>query len=206
MKFVCLSDTHCLHGQFKIPDGDVLLHAGDFTMIGKEDKITDFSNFLGSLPHEYKVVIAGNHDLLFEKNPTQAQALLKNCIYLEDSFVEIEGIKIYGSPWQPWFFDWAFNLQRGEEIKAKWDLIPADTDVLVTHGGPWGHGDVVEGKGSQGCEDLLNRIRNLKIKYHIFGHIHEGYGITKEGMTTCINASNVDVKYAPINIPIVFEL
>ncbi len=205
MKFVCLSDTHCLHDKFEVPEGDVLLHAGDFTMIGRPEKIIDFTAFLESLPHKYKVVIAGNHDLLFEKQPAVAQNLLRNCIYLEDSFVEIEGIKIYGSPWQPWFFDWAFNLQRGEEIKKKWDLIPADTDILITHGPPYGHGDEVLKKGSQGCEELLIRIRNLKIKYHVFGHIHEGYGITKEGMTTCINASNVDINYRPINQPIVFE-
>ena len=133
MKFVCLADTHCLHNKIEVPDGDVLLHAGDFTMRGKEKNIRDFSDFLGKLPHEHKIVIAGNHDLLFEKNPPVAQKLLTNCTYLQDSFTVIEGLKIYGSPWQPWFYDWAFNLQRGAEIRAKWDLIPDDTDILLTH-------------------------------------------------------------------------
>lgn len=206
MKFVCLSDTHNLHNQLEVPDGDVLLHAGDFTNYGNKRDIQNFNLFLNKLPHTYKVIIAGNHDFMFERKPTKARALLTNCIYLEDSAVEIEGFMIYGSPWQPWFFDWAFNLPRGKPLKEKWDLIPKDTDILITHGPPYGHGDKVIRNGSQGCVDLLDAIQRVKPRYHIFGHIHEGYGITKEGKTLCINASNVDFHYHPVNPPITFTL
>ncbi len=206
MKFICLADTHNQHDDFDVPDGDVLIVAGDFTMRGIPKEIRKFNDFLGSLPHEFKVVIAGNHDWLFEREPKRAQELLTNCIYLEDSLTTIAGIKIYGSPWQPWFHDWAFNLQRGLPLKNKWDLIPDDIDILITHGPPSSHGDVTLRGESTGCVDLLDAIKRVKPKYNIFGHIHEGYGTTMEGDTTCINASNVDFYYSPVNPPISFEL
>jgi Icc-related predicted phosphoesterase len=107
-------------------------------MCGEKDCIKDFDDWLGTLPHKHKIVICGNHDLCFEDNPKEARKLMKNAHYLEDETIEIEGLKFYGSPWQPEFHNWAFNLNRGEEIKKKWDLIPNDTDVLITHGPPYG--------------------------------------------------------------------
>lgn len=205
MKFVCMADTHELHDYFQVPDGDIYIHAGDFTNLGTKDAIINFNNYLSRLPHRYKIIIAGNHDLMFEKNPKLAKSLLTKCIYLYDSAIEIKGIKIYGTPYTPWFHNWAFNLRRGEPLRKKWSLIPENTDILITHGPPLGHGDLVN-NSQEGCEDLLNRIKQLKIKYHIFGHIHEKYGITKDGNTIFINASNVDENYKPINSPIVFEL
>ena len=194
------------HDQVDIPDGDVLLCAGDFTNYGTKKDVKAFNEFLNSKDHNYKVIIAGNHDFLFDNNPELARSLLTNCIYLEDSSVEIEGVLIYGAPWQPWFYDWAFNLPRGEALRNKWSLIPENTDILMTHGPPYGHGDKVINNGPQGCVDLLDAIRNLKPKYHVFGHIHEGYGITKEGKIVCINASNVDVHYKPVNPVITFDI
>jgi len=103
--------------------------------------------------------------------------------------VEIEGVRFWGSPWQPWFFDWAFNLERGEEIRAKWELIPDDTEVLITHGPPQGHGDMTSRGEGAGCADLLARIRQVKPRYHLFGHIHEGYGTSTDGVTS-VSPSN----------------
>ncbi len=206
MKFVCLADTHTIHDRITVPDGDVLLCAGDFTNYGSKKDVKIFNSYLSTLSHPYKVVIAGNHDFLFEKNPSVARSLLTNCVYLEDSGIEIEGVKIYGSPWQPWFLDWAFNLPRGPALKAKWDLIPPDTDILITHGPPYSHGDQTVRGDFAGCADLLHTIQKIQPRYHLFGHIHEGYGITKEGDTVCINASNVDVGYKPINPVITFTL
>src|SRR6185369_13852794 len=102
-----------------------------------------FDAWLGTLPHREKVVIAGNHDFLFEQRPAEARALITNAVYLEDEAYEAGGLKIWGSPWQPWFFDWAFNLRRGEALARKWALIPPGTDLLVTHGPPMGIGDEV---------------------------------------------------------------
>ena len=209
MRFVCTSDTHTLHERVPIPDGDVFIHAGDFTSCGELTDIARFNAFLGKLPHKHKIVIAGNHDFAFERQPTLARSILTNCLYLQDSETIIDGVRIYGSPWQPWFNDWAFNLQRGPEIKAKWDQIPDDVQILVTHGPALGHGDEVlrpsGGSERVGCEDLLAAIQRIKPAYQVFGHVHEGYGITQEGPTTCINACMCDDMYNPVNPPIVFD-
>ena len=117
----------------------------------------------------------------------------------------IDGVKFYGSPWQPWFYDWAFKFERGPEIRAKWDLIPEDTDVLITHGPLFGIGDLTAHGDQAGCHDLLEVVEKIKPAIHIFGHIHEGYGVTSNGVTTFINASICDHLYQPVNPPIVYE-
>lgn len=132
--------------------------------------------------------------------------MLTSAIYLEDSLVTVCGIKIYGAPWQPVFCDWGFNLNRGEDILKKWQTIPADLDILMTHGPPVGHGDLTGGKNNVGCVELLNTVqKRVKPKFHVFGHIHEGYGVTSDGYTTFINASTCTRRYLPTNAPIVFD-
>lgn len=210
MRFVVTSDTHTLHDRVGVPDGDVLLHAGDFTGRGLIPEVGAFNEWLGKQPHKHRVLIAGNHDFIFEEQPRLAREMLTNCTaYLLDSEVVIEGVRIYGSPYQPRFFDWAFNLDRGRQIKAKWDLIPEGIDILMTHGPPLGHGDLTSRGEHVGCADLLDAIRRIKPKYHVFGHIHEGYGVTHEGLTTCINASALGDRAQTgrvINPPLVFDL
>lgn len=116
-------------------------------------------------------------------------------------------MKIYGSPWQPEFCNWAFNLNRGPEILAKWKLIPTNTDILVTHGPPKGHGGNTYDGIDAGCEDLLNEIESrIKPLVHIYGHIHEGYGVTTNGVTYFINASNCTLRYKPTNKAIVIDI
>jgi predicted phosphodiesterase len=211
MRVVCVSDTHSRHDQLCVPNGDVLVHAGDATMAGRVEEISRFNYWLGTLPHQHKIYVAGNHDLLFESDPGLAERLITNATYLRDSAVTIGGLKIYGSPWQPWFLDWAFNLGRGPEIKRKWDLIPDDSDVLITHGPPNGILDLVPRNAPQGlehigCEELLKAIGRVKPKAHIFGHIHEGYGTIRTRETVFVNASICDVNYRPRNEPIVVEV
>lgn len=206
MKFVCISDTHCKHDHIEVPEGDVLIHAGDSTGRGSFDDLKNFGEFLSRMSHRYKVVISGNHDFCFQTDRSASKAVLGEAIYLQDSGIEIEGLKIYGSPWQPWFFDWAFNLQRGPEIKKVWDKIPENTDILITHGPPMGILDKTRGGDHAGCEELLKAIKRINPSYHIFGHIHEGYGVYERGATTFINASTCDVGYQPINPPIVFDI
>ena len=189
LTIVCISDTHGFHDHTEVPDGDILIHAGDLTKHGTLGDVTDFNAWLGTLPHRHKVVIAGNHDFCFQHEPELARSRLTNCVYLEDEAATIEGIRFYGSPWQPWFFDWAFNLQRGPEIAAKWSLIPDDTDILVTHGPPLGFGDVTYRGESVGCADLLERIRVVRPKLHVCGHIHEAAGVARDGGTLFVNAS-----------------
>lgn len=205
IKIVCISDTHDLHRNLSMPQGDILIHAGDITYFGASRVLHDFNEYMGSLPYSHKIVIAGNHDFCIADDPKAYAAILTNCIYLQDQSVTIEGIKFYGSPWQPWFEGMAFNLQRGLEIKAKWDLIPEDTDVLITHGPPYGHLDTVQGI-SQGCRDLLTAIERVKPKLHVFGHVHKEVGTSKNEYTTFVNASSCNQWYKLANQPIVFEM
>jgi hypothetical protein len=135
-----------------------------------------------------------------------SEAILTNCTYLKDSELVIDGIKFYGSPWQPEFFDLAFNLPRGAALKAKWDLIPKDADVLITHGPPQGYGDLTRQGDRAGCFDLLDTIKALQPRLHVYGHIHEGVGKYQVGRTTLINASSCDPDYHPANPPIIFDL
>ncbi len=209
MRFVCASDTHGMHEQMQVPAGDVFIHAGDFTDLGEGDDIVLFNEFLGTLPHKHKIVIAGNHEGTFEWHPKESRRLLTNCIYLEDSEVSINGIRIYGSPWTPSFHEMAFCLPKGRFIREKWDLIPAGIDVLVTHGPPAGHGDRKLGNlldEGQGCFDLLAAVQRIRPKYHVFGHIHRGYGLTWGEHTTYINAAIFDEEYQPTHPPMLFDL
>lgn len=213
MKIVCISDTHNCNEQIEVPDGDILIHAGDATVTGSIPEIEAFNDWFANLPHKHKVLIAGNHDWLFETNNLYARKLLSDkIIYLQDSFTVIERLKIYGSPWQPRFFDWAFNLMRGTELAEKWKLIPDDTDILITHGPPNGILDEVPRKffvENTGCEELIKKVEELagkNLKLHVFGHIHCGYGTTDKFGVKFVNASNCDESYEPTQPPIVVDL
>lgn len=208
MKIVCISDTHVSHEIMSepIPEGDVIVHAGDFTNTGKISEIQYFSQWFNKLDFKYKVCIAGNHDLLFQRNPNLAQQILRDScpsiIYLEDSGVNIEGVNFWGSPWQPRFGNWAFNA--GKEIKNKWDKIPEDTDILITHGPAYDVLDRNLENKNCGCPHLLNKIEELSIKYHICGHIHEGHGEKQNKKTFHLNASICDRFYNPSQKPLEF--
>lgn len=205
MRIVCLSDTHDRHDELDVPDGDVLVHGGDFTMVGDPHEIEAFAGFLARLPHRHKIVIAGNHDFLFQNDGETARALLGDAIYLEDSGVEVEGVRFWGSPWQPWFGNWAFNLHRGDPIAEKWRLVPAATDVLVTHGPPWGILDRTARGEPVGCEALEDALRRIRPKLHVFGHIHESYGTHRTDATLSVNACNCNLRYEAVNPPVVVD-
>lgn len=193
MKIICISDTHNLQKNLKIPDGDMLIHAGDMTCVGGIDEINEFNEWLGRLPHQHKIIIAGNHDLYFEEEPVKAKLLITNAIYLEDSGITIEGLKIWGSPISPNYQNWAFNRERGEVIKKHWDMIPEDTDILITHCPPFGILDF-DAKGKpEGCEELLKIVQQkINPRLHIFGHLHDAHGQIKIGETLFVNAAIVN--------------
>jgi predicted phosphohydrolase len=205
LRIVIVSDTHGYHDSVQIPDGDVLIHAGDGCSRGTVEEVEAWMNALRRLPHAHKLVIAGNHDFLFETDPEIARPLTAGLTYLQDSDVTIAGLRFWGSPWQPWFLSWAFNLQRGSEIAAKWSLIPDDTDVLITHGPPARILDETR-DGPVGCEDLLRTVERIKPRLHAFGHIHEGYGAEVHGPTLFVNASTCTLRYRPKQIPVVVDL
>lgn len=236
MRIVCISDTHGLHNIMEdynqLPKGDILIHAGDCTNVGKPQEVIDFVEwFMNVKGFSSKIFIAGNHDFAFEKKNlphhrgdfdwywnlmNEENLSQSDVIYLEDDEFVIESsefskpIKIYGTPWQPEFYNWAFNLPRqGKELEEKWSKIPDDTDILISHSPPHGCRDFVKdrfGPTSVGCELLRHRVEQIKPILNIFGHIHEAYGCVYVKDTAYINASICDERYVPKNKPIIIDL
>ncbi len=212
LSITCISDTHQNHKVgADLPGGDILVHAGDICTSGyyiAEVKV--FLDWFSKLPYKYKIFIAGNHDRVFQDSPLLMQQLLfdyPEIIYLQDSSITIEGIKFYGSPWQPEFFDWAFNLPRGKLLADKWNQIPEDTNVLITHGPPMNQLDYVLRAGMfKGCLDLQQRIHKLNnLRLHVFGHIHQGYGRSDDDRVVYINASCLSEGYVYTNKPQIYN-
>lgn len=208
MKVVALSDTHGLHEQVDVPDGDILIHAGDMSMNGSKEEIALFLQWYSFLPHEHKILIAGNHDFWMETEKKHFSDAFWNDLgvnYLLNESLDIAGIKFYGSPYTPTFSRWAF-MEDEENLRDIWATIPNDTDVLITHGPPkeildWAH----YYREHAGSESLLKAvIKNIRPKYHIFGHIHEDYGMLRLDDITYINVSTCNLQYQTENKPIVF--
>ncbi|MDI3286077.1 metallophosphatase domain-containing protein [Polyangium sp. 15x6] len=209
MRIVAVADTHLYHTQLVVPRGDVFVHAGDLCRFGDLDELAEAAAWIRSLPHRYKVVVAGNHDWAFVHHPREARALLgKGVVYLEDSGVCIDGITFWGSPWQPAFHDWAFNLPRGEALAEKWAAIPEGIDVLITHSPPFGIGDRSWSEVRHGCADLMARVRQVKPRLHIFGHIHEDGGVFREeeGVTCFANVTTWECARRPTVLDIAGEV
>lgn len=235
LKVVCISDTHNRHKHLtslaafpnRLPDGDLLIHAGDSTGIGLKGEVESVAEWMLKQAKRYTygiVFIAGNHDRSFDpkyrhkyesteetgNKPGWLLDILSdfkssgNVHYLENSSVEVNGFNIWGSPVTPWFHgdSWAFNQHRGPDIEEYWNRIPLDTDILVTHGPPAYIGDYIPGQNSYvGCENLRTRVKIVKPLMHIFGHIHEGYGLDGDSDTVYVNASICNTLYEPRNKP-----
>ena len=240
IKILCISDTHSKHTKLEtfvkeFPNCDILIHTGDITSAGNFSGFKSYSQWLSKLKQENKfkhsLLIAGNHDLhldvrykgIWQHNKRIAKQCVdyirQECVahYLKDESIELYGIKFYGSPYTPEFADFAFNLKRGPKLAKKWSIIPQDTNILLTHGPPKFHGDLVMEDDetnksvkpvNAGDLELLKRIDAIgTIDYHLFGHIHEGYGVTKyNGIdnTTFVNAASVDVDLNAVHKPIMF--
>lgn len=210
MRVVCLSDTHEYHKSISVPDGDLLIVSGDFTHRGARDAVKAFNSWLGTLPHKHKVVIAGNHELTFDPKKKVyepgIQSDLTNCTYLEDSWHVVEGFVVYGSPWTPEFYNWAFQLKgRGQAIET-WDKVPETADIVVTHGPARGILDQCPDGRQVGCLELATRLLAVEPRLHVFGHIHHSYGTMHNGRTIHVNAASCDERYMPLNPPIVVDI
>jgi predicted phosphodiesterase len=188
MRIVLISDTHGLHRRLEVPDGDMLIHAGDFTLNSNPPSIvSDFNGWLGSLPHRHKVIIPGNHEFILEE--PRNRAAITNATLLVDSGVEVEGLKIWGSPTTP-LYGGAFGKSRPEDRKKHWAQIPEGLDILITHGPPFAildHGE--SAKRREGCPQLLEAVFRAFPRLHVFGHIHHGYGTLRTSDTIFVNAS-----------------
>lgn len=207
-RLVFLSDTHNKLSKINVPDGDVLIHAGDATMLGKVEEVSKFLKEFNELPHKHKIYIAGNHDGLYENSSTESVDVLlgqfPDIHYLQDSGITLDGLNYYGSPATPHFMDWYFNYDQ-EELEDIWAKVPDNTDVLITHGPPHGILDAV-GSRIVGDELLLNRVLEVRPKIHVFGHIHEGAGRYFDGHTHFVNAAVLDEYYSVANDPIVIDV
>jgi Icc-related predicted phosphoesterase len=212
MRITFISDTHTKHNQVtsSLPGGDVLIHAGDISSMGYRNEIQDFIKWFSGLEnYKHKIFIAGNHDWGFQTEPKATEHLLElnpGCEYLQDNLFLIgddtddyaDMVKVWGSPWQPEFYNWAFNLPRqGWELGVHWNQIPEDTEILITHGPPFGHLDTVKSNPTfnTGCELLRERVDVVRPKIHVFGHIHTGYGYKFDGNTHFFNAAVLDEQY-----------
>jgi Icc-related predicted phosphoesterase len=208
VKIVAISDTHCRHRSLRLPKGDVLLHAGDLCLKGEKQEVVDFLDWFQRQDYKHKIFIAGNHDFFFEreKRSTIEKTIPKGVTYLHDNGVTIEGIKFWGTPVTPWFFNWAFNRRRGPDIAKHWALVPDDTDVLISHGPPYSILDTVVNETHVGCKDQLKRIMEIKPKLVVCGHVHESYGTTKQNGIKFINACMLNESYELVNKPVVYEV
>ena len=212
MRITFISDTHTKEQYLNLPGGDLLIHSGDIMNSGyNKNDIHDFCKWFEVQDYDHKIFIAGNHDRMFEDHPLESNTIVNNyeVTYLQDDEDLIEGVKIYGSPWQPWFYDWAFNLPKGGwELEQKWNQIPKDTDILITHGPPQDHLDVSGPPHNEphlGCALLREKVDNQPPKIHVFGHIHGGYGYKFHNGTHFINASVLDERYAQVNEPLTVD-
>jgi len=210
MNFTLISDTHGFHLDLKLQPGEVLIHSGDITEYGTEDEVIDFLRWFAKQPFEYKIFIAGNHDIFLEECCTAKlkKIIPAGIVYLQNSAFEINGLNIYGSPVTPYFLGMAFNKRRGNDIKKVWSKIPENTDILITHGPPIGILD-----NQNGCEELIKKVESVKPKLHLFGHIHEQHGTVEQNGTCFVNAALVnsldpmeDKPYKIIKQPIIITI
>ncbi|MFW6219891.1 MAG: metallophosphoesterase family protein [bacterium] len=214
-KILLISDTHNNHKGLdkkfgELPPADFIIHAGDITGSGDEYSTKEFLDWFSSLyQYDHKIFIAGNHDWIFEINNFLAKRLVpENVHYLEDSYVELWGLKIYGTPVTPIFYNWAFNRPE-EKLKQHWSAIPDDTDILITHGPPHGVLDFASHHSQEhtGSPSLYDEVINrIKPKVHVFGHIHEEYGQKEINGIKFVNASVLNARYQMVNKPILIEI
>lgn len=215
MKIVLISDTHEKHDSITIPECDILIHSGDCTNKGSLMSLYKFCAWLGQQPAKHKILIYGNHELGFSYGPKREDAINTpkqyGIHYLENSEIIIDGLKVYGSPITPYFYDWEWNIHRGTAIAKYWDNIPDDTNILVTHGPPRGILDLVDQIGGtihEGCDDLLKRVNQLQqLKLHAFGHLHYSGGNTEiKNDKIFVNAAMCDDRHSINRDPIIVEI
>ena len=224
MRLCCLSDTHTKHKGLTIPECDVLIHAGDSTWTGEYRETRRFIEWFAAQPAKHKVLIAGNHELTLDENHSKFNPHVRNLvlnqrgfIYLENSEVVIDGIKFWGTPWTPWFHDWAFNgypdadapFERGVSLLDIYKEMPEDVNVIISHGPPYGMGDqTLDGDDRVGSVDMRKLTSNLDhLRLYISGHIHEARGmeIADGGVHYC-NVSTLDRDYDTVRVPVVIDV
>jgi Icc-related predicted phosphoesterase len=241
MRITHISDTHNKHNQLNglLPGGDLLIHSGDISSLGRKSEVERFVKWFNDIDnYAYKIFIAGNHDMTFDREillrdklahfegrdrndydtecangkpqwliDMLGMGLTGGTFYLENSSIDIEGIKIWGSPYSPSFgYGWAFNKDRGYDINEVWNTIPMDTDIVITHGPIYGYCDRTDRGGlNVGCEQLYHRLNEVQPRLHFSGHIHEAYGYRNTDWGYAFNGCNCDLSYLVNNKPMTFD-
>ena len=205
MRLICLSDTHNKHHEIPVPEGDVLIHAGDCTDGGTRNETENFLRWFSAQPQKHKILVPGNHDFYFEK-AENLENVPENITLLIDQGIEIENIKFWGSPVTPGLDNWAFNRERGKPIREHWNLIPQDTEILITHTPPFGILDETGSGFHLGCEELGKILPVVQPSFHFFGHIHHASGSTKQSGVKYFNLSILDDRLRIMHSPIVIDL
>ena len=226
MRIVAISDTHTKHKLLTIPECDVLIHAGDSTFTGKFFEVRDFMWWFKEQPARHKIVVAGNHEQTFDQTHQDYNSAIRDLlvnahdiVYLEDSYIVIDGVKFYGTPWTPFFYDWGFNGVEGANapfhIPAKpkledvYDMIAADTNVLICHGPPYGILDKAgdDRTGSVTMRNILEGDKLVDLRLYLCGHIHEarGHEVACGNVNIC-NVSSLARDYKTPMPPVVIDL
>jgi len=215
MRIACISDIHTR--PVITPAVDVLIVSGDITKHSSDAELAWFKNWLAEQPAEFKIVIPGNHDKKFQTHPYWAAEYIKQLcadgktFFLVDSFVTINGITFWGSPWTPAFreSEGAYTLKSVKAARDLWQKIPAELDVLITHGPPYGILDQIKNGKHVGDAELLQAVKRVKPRAHVFGHVHTGHGKVEIDGILFVNGAVVndeDWNYKVIHDPIVFDI
>ncbi|MCM4155356.1 metallophosphatase domain-containing protein [Gramella sp. AN32] len=205
MRLVCLADTHNKHHDMVIPDGDILIHAGDCTDGGSKHETEDFLKWMESQMHPVKILVPGNHDFYFEKQENLENLPLSIHTLINQSLI-IEYLQFWGSPVTPGDGHWAFNEERGKSIRKYWDKIPEHTNILITHSPPYGLMDDIEKGMKLGCEELKKAVERVQPDYHLFGHVHYSAGLARIKNTTYYNLSQLDERGRIMHSPAIINI
>jgi Icc-related predicted phosphoesterase len=211
VRLVLTSDTHgLLPPDLILPPGEMLIHAGDATMMGRLDEVRAFAKWMRRQPHLHKLYVPGNHDFAFELNSPNHDIALAfmadaGVTVLIDSLVTIQGLRIYGMPWTPTFGRWAFMRDKSGMERAC-AQIPDRLDILITHGPPYGILDR-NGEGERcGSGALLERIKDTAPRLNVHGHIHPGHGMEMRYGTAFFNVAACDDRRQYVNPATVYDL
>ena len=204
---ICLlSDTHEQHNEVDVPFAEIFIHCGDFSMFSRSmAAIKDFNRWLGTLPHRHRIVVPGNHEFFLENDPSK-RSILSNATVLINEGIEIEGLRIWGSP-VTGRDGGAFGIGSPEERRKLYAQIPKNTDVLITHGAPYGVLDSAPSSGfHSGCRELFDAVMRVKPKLHVFGDVHGSYGIFQTDHTIYVNAALLGTEGGIDKAPIVLRM
>ncbi len=207
MKLVIISDSHGRHEDLGTLRGDLLIHCGDsgngFTR--HADDVDRLDTWFGQQRFDRILCIGGNHDFEIQARAERGGPVFRNAEYLQDQAYEYRGVRFYGSPWTPELVNWAFYLDD-DELRDRWELIPDEVEVLITHTPPFGILDRNSSGRNCGCRELQRRLLNLHPRIHCFGHIHASAGTTSMNGTTFVNASMVNRRYEIVRDPVELDV